>query len=55
MKNYEIREEGGQFIGNFSAETAPTDFIKHLIAAAAETGTATIEDAEGCQVTASEI
>ena len=55
MKNYEIREEGGQFIGIFSAETAPNDFIRNLIEAAAETGTATIRDAEGCLVTASEI
>ena len=55
MKNYEIREEGGQFIGDFNEETAPNDFIKNLVEAAAETGTATMRDAEGCEVTASEI
>lgn len=47
-----IREEDGQYVGQFSIESAPNQFIRNLVTEALSNGTATALDAEGCAVTA---
>jgi len=54
MKNFEVREDGGQYIGTFNVKNAPNQFIKSLIIEAEESGEATAVDENGCMVTACE-
>lgn len=44
--------EGDQTIGEWSIKTAPTPFLKELLARAALEGEASAQDPEGCTVTA---
>ena len=47
-----VVREGDQTIGTWSIETAPTPFLKELLARAALEGEASAQDPEGCTVTA---
>lgn len=47
-----ILHEGDQYIGTYSAEAAPTEFLRALILEALEYGEATAVDPEGCPVSA---
>ena len=56
MKTYSeamvVVREGDQTIGVWSIGTAPTRFLRGLVAQAVEDGEATAQDEEGCTVTA---
>jgi hypothetical protein len=53
MYKFIITEEGGRPVGEFTKESAPTEFLRDLIANAEKTGKLTEEDPDGCEVTAS--
>lgn len=44
--------EGNQFIGEFTVDNAPNEFIRALVREALENGEATATDEQGCSVTA---
>ena len=47
-KKIRMVEDGGQFIGIFTIEDAPNEFIRALCAEAAKHGVARRKDADGC-------